>query len=66
MKKVFFWPYQIYVRLILMPLVAILTLLFASLTLVSSILVNAHFASRVFGVTWARCLAWFTPVFVTV
>lgn len=66
MKKVFFWPYQLYVWLILMPLVAILTLLFSSLTLISSILVNPHFASRVFGVTWARSLAWLTPILVKV
>ena len=66
MKKVLFWPYQLYVWLILMPLAAILTLFFASLTVISSILVNPHFASRVFGVGWARSLALVTPISVTV
>ena len=66
MKRVLFWPFQLYVRLILMPVVAILTLLFASLTLIASLLVNPRFASRVFGVGWARCLAWCTPIVVSV
>ena len=66
MKKVLFWPYQLYVWLMLFPLVIILTLIFSSLTVIFSILVNPHFASRVFAVTWARWLAWLTPISVSV
>ena len=66
MKKILFWPYLVYGWLILMPLAAILTLVFASLTVISSILVNPHFASRVFGVGWARSLAILTPISVAV
>lgn len=66
MKKLLFWPYQVYVWLILIPLAAILTLFFASMTVISSILVNPHFASRVFGAGWARCLALLTPISVTI
>lgn len=66
MKKILFWPYQLYVWLIFVPLVVVLTLVFSSLTVLFSILVNSHFASRVFAVTWARWLAWLTPISVTV
>jgi len=66
MKKILFWPYQIYVWLILMPLVIVLTLLFSTLTVVFSVLVNPNFASRVFGATWARVLGLLTPMLVTV
>ncbi len=66
MKKILFWPYQLYEWLILMPLVAILSLIFGTLTAVSASLVNPHFASRVFGVTWARLIGWLTPIAVTV
>jgi 1-acyl-sn-glycerol-3-phosphate acyltransferase len=66
MKKILFWPYQLYVWLIFFPLVVILTLVFSSLTVLFSILVNPHFASRVFAVSWARWLAWLTPISVSV
>lgn len=66
MKKILFWPYQIYAWLILIPLAAVITLIFGGLAALFSVLVNPHFASRVFGVNWARLLAWLTPMFVTV
>lgn len=66
MKKILFWPYQLYVWLIFLPLFIILTLVFSGLTVLFSILVNPHFASRVFAVTWARWLAWLTPISVRV
>ena len=66
MRKVLFWPYQLYVWLIFFPLVVILTVLFSSLTVIFSMLVNPHFASRVFAVTWARWLGWLTPIKVSV
>jgi 1-acyl-sn-glycerol-3-phosphate acyltransferase len=66
MKKILFWPYQVYTWLVLIPLAALLSLVFGGLAALFSVLVNPHFASRVFGVTWARCLAWLTPMLVTV
>ena len=66
MKKILFWPYQLYEWLILMPLVGVISLIFGTLTAVSASLVNPQFASRVFGVTWARLLGWLTPIAVTV
>jgi 1-acyl-sn-glycerol-3-phosphate acyltransferase len=66
MKKFLFWPYQLYVWLVFFPLAAIITLVFGGLTAIFATLVNPHFASRVFGVTWARWLAHLTPMGVTV
>jgi 1-acyl-sn-glycerol-3-phosphate acyltransferase len=66
MKKILFWPYQLYVWLIFLPMVILLTLLFSLLTVIFASLVNPHFASRVFAVTWAQLLAWLTPIRVQV
>lgn len=65
-KKFLFWPYQLYVWLVLFPLAGILTLFFSTCTIIFAALVNPHFASRVFAVNWARSLAWLTPVLVEV
>jgi 1-acyl-sn-glycerol-3-phosphate acyltransferase len=66
MKKILFWPYQLYVWLIFAPLVMVLTVLFSTLTVIFAALVNPHFASRVFAANWAKSLAWLTPISVTV
>jgi 1-acyl-sn-glycerol-3-phosphate acyltransferase len=66
MKKLFFWPYQLYAWLIFLPLVALLTLLFSTLTVITAWLVNPNIASRIFAVTWARVVAWITPIRVRV
>lgn len=66
MKKALFWPYQIYVWLVYFPLVIILTLIFSSLTIIFAALVNPEWASRTFAATWARILAYLTPLKVTV
>jgi len=66
MKRILFWPYQIYAWLIFLPLVAVLTLVFSSLTIIFAWLVNPHFASRVFAVTWAKIVSFLTPMRVTV
>jgi 1-acyl-sn-glycerol-3-phosphate acyltransferase len=44
----------------------VLTVLFSLLTVIFASLVNPHFASRVFAVTWAQLLAWLTPIRVKV
>ena len=66
MKKILFWPYQVYVWLVLLPIVAALTLVFSVLTVIFAALVSPHFASRVFAVNWARLAAWLTPMRVQV
>jgi len=66
MKKLLFWPYQLYTWLIFVPLAALLTLVFSMLTVIFATLVNPNFASRVFPPIWARCCAWITPIRVVV
>jgi 1-acyl-sn-glycerol-3-phosphate acyltransferase len=66
MKKILFWPYQLYMWLIFVPLVIVLTLLFSMLTVIFAALVNPEWASRVFAVTWAKSMAYLTPVRVIV
>ena len=66
MKKILFWPYQIYVWLVFFPLVGIITAVFSTGTIIFAYLVNPHFASRVFAVTWAKLCAWLTPIRVEV
>jgi 1-acyl-sn-glycerol-3-phosphate acyltransferase len=66
MKKLLFWPYQIYAWLIFLPLVALLTLVFSTLTILAAWLVNPQVASRVFAVNWARICAAITPMRVHV
>ena len=66
MKRILFWPYQLYVWLIFVPLVVLLTLMFSMLTVIFATLVNPNWASRVFAVTWAKTLAYLTPVRVIV
>jgi 1-acyl-sn-glycerol-3-phosphate acyltransferase len=65
-KKVFFWPYQLYAWLVLFPLSGFFTLLFSTLAVIFSILVSPRFASRVVASTWGRLLAWLIPIRVLV
>ncbi len=66
MKRILFWPYQIYAWLIFLPVVAVLTLVFSTLTVIFAWLVSPHFASSVFAVTWASIASFLTPMRVTV
>jgi 1-acyl-sn-glycerol-3-phosphate acyltransferase len=66
MKKILFWPYQLYVWLIFVPVAAVITLVCGFLTAIFAPLVNPEFASRCFAVPWARMLAGLTPMSVTV
>jgi 1-acyl-sn-glycerol-3-phosphate acyltransferase len=66
MKRVSFWLYQLYVWPVFLPVVLLLTVLFSTLTVIFASLVNPNWASRTFAVTWAKCIAYLTPVRVTV
>lgn len=66
MKSVLFWPYQIYVWLVFLPLVAIITLVASTLSVLFAILVNPNWASRNIAARWARVLARLTPIGVTI
>ncbi len=65
-KKILFWPYQLYVWLILMPFVAVWSLFCGFLAVVVAITVSQSFSSRYVARSWARVCAWLTPVFVSV
>jgi len=65
-KKILFWPYQLYVWLVLAPLISILSLVFGFTAVAAAVLVSQRFSSRYVARTWARWCAWRTPIFVTV
>lgn len=66
MKKFLFWPYQIYVVLVFLPLMTVLTLLASTLSVLAAIVINPNWASRNVAARWARLLARITPIGVTV
>lgn len=66
MKKILYWPYQLYAWLVFVPFTAVFTLVCGWLTVLTAVLVNPHFASRWVASPWARIVAWATPVWVSV
>jgi 2,4-dienoyl-CoA reductase-like NADH-dependent reductase (Old Yellow Enzyme family) len=66
MRSLLFWPYQIYAWFVFLPVVAVLTLIFSTLTILFATLINPQFASRVFAATWARVVSFLTPMWVTI
>ena len=66
MKRILYWPYQVYVWLLFMPLVAVITLFSGFLSVVAAMAINPHWASRHVAARWARILARLTPIGVTV
>lgn len=66
MKKILFWPYQVYAWFIFFPVGIILTLCAGLLTALFATLVNPRFASRYAAAPWARLIARLTPMAVSV
>lgn len=66
MKSILFWPYQLYVWLVFLPLVAVLTVLASTLSVLAAITISPNWASRHVAARWARLLAKLTPVAITV
>ena len=66
MKKWLFWPYQLYVWLIFVPVAALVTVACGLLTALFASLVNPRFASRYFAAPWARILGRLTPMGVMI
>ena len=62
MRKLLFWPYQVYAWLIFMPLVVVLTLLFSTLAVLLGTFVNHRVASRYGGSWYARTIGLITPI----
>lgn len=65
-KKILFWPYQLYAWLILMPFIAVFSLICGFLAVLVAVIVSQSFSSRVVARSWARICAWLTPIFVSV
>lgn len=66
MRTILFWPYQLYVWLVFLPLVAVLTLLASILSVLAAVVISPKWASRHVAARWARLLARLTPVTITV
>ena len=66
MKRIVFWLYQIYAWLVLIPLGLLLTLFTGWLTVLVAMITSPRIASRYIAASWARIIAWMTPVWVTV
>ena len=49
-----------------MPLVVLLTSIFATLSILSAVLISPRFGSRYVASLWGRCIAWITPIRVKV
>ena len=64
MKKILFWPYQVYVWLVFLPVVAVWTLVCGSLAVITSILISPRFGSRQVGARYARWIGYLTPIMV--
>lgn len=66
MRKLLFWPYQVYVLLVFIPLVIVLTFFASTLSVLFAILVNPTWASRNIASPWAKLLGLLTPISVKV
>ncbi len=58
--------YQPYKYLVVMPVLGLATAFFATLALVLTLFMSPRAASRLAGVSWARVMAWVTPMRVEV
>ena len=65
-RTVFWWLYQPYKYLVVMPVLGLATAFSATLALVLSLVTSARTASRLTAVPWARVMAWVTPMRVKV
>lgn len=66
LKKILFWPYQLYAVFVFLPLAAVITFVCGWLAVFVAWLVNPRFSSRYVASPWARILAWLTPISVEV
>lgn len=65
MRKILFWPYQLYAWLFFYPVAILITLISGWLVVILSWLVSPRWASRHIARRWARLLAFLTPMPVT-
>jgi 1-acyl-sn-glycerol-3-phosphate acyltransferase len=65
-RNLAWWLYQPYKYLVVMPVLAVDTAIFASLGATLPFITSSRTASRFSGVPWARVMAWVTPMRVRV
>lgn len=65
-NPIVFWIYQIYMWLIVIPLIILSTIFFVCLGVIAVILFDDKVANRTTGVWWARFNSYITPMRVTV
>jgi 1-acyl-sn-glycerol-3-phosphate acyltransferase len=66
MKRIAFWPYQVYLWLVFYPLGVLLTLLTGWITVLVAVVWSPEAASRYIAASWGKLMCWITPVWVTV
>jgi len=66
MKRIAFWPYQIYVWLVFAPIGFLLTFITGWATVLVAMIASPRIASRYVAANWARLICWLTPVSVSV
>jgi 1-acyl-sn-glycerol-3-phosphate acyltransferase len=66
LKTILFWLYQVYAWLFYIPVAGLLTIIAGWLVVLISWLVNPRYANRMIAKSWARVLAYLTPMPVSV
>ncbi len=62
MRKILFWPYQLYAWLVFIPLACVLSLLAGWLAVMTAIAISPRAGSRYVATRWARLIAWLAPM----
>lgn len=66
MRKVLFWPYQLYAWLFFVPFTLVWSFICGWLAALAAVLVDPVFSSRYVGGAWARVIGWLTPMRVSI
>lgn len=66
LKKYLLWPWQLYVWFIYLPLVAIWTMIMATIVIFTAIFISKEKASKYPSAVWAKVCTWLTPALVRV
>ncbi len=66
LKKLLLWPWQVYVILVFLPLVAIWTIIMATIVIIYAKLVSPQQSAKIFAPIWAKGCVFLSPVWVRV
>lgn len=64
-RKLFFWPYQLYAWLLFIPFALLWSFFCGWMAVLAAVVVNPRFSSRYVGGPWARVIGRLTPMPVT-